>query len=123
MLDMILNLTLSRATRRNKILGPLARAIVRASMLSCTPEAYARASLAIASTSSIAYEKIRARTCVINGTEDKMTPRADGADIIYREVPGAELKMLPDVGHWPMLEALEETARALKTFLGGSARL
>ena len=117
----LLGAGLSRRTRRAQ---PLVVATVRASIISRPVEGYARAALALASANSPpAYVNIAAETLIVIGTEDKLTPRAKNADVICRGMRKARIVVLKDVGHWPQLEKIDETAKLLKDFvLGKSTR-
>src|SRR5699024_4165958 len=52
---------------------------------------------------------------VIGGTEDQRWQPASFAE--YGSVPDAEVRMLPGVGHSPMLEAPDRTSRMIVTFV------
>lgn len=60
--------------------------------------------------------RIRARTLVLLGAEDKVVPRAHGAR--YAEaIPNATLEMMPAVGHANLMEKPEESVAAILRFL------
>lgn len=108
---------LSRRTHRTQ---PLAVATVRTSILSRPLEGFARTSLALAEASSPpAYANIAADTLIVIGSEDKMAPRSEGADVVYKGVRKGKIVVLKDVGHWPQLEKVDKTAKLLKDFVAG----
>jgi len=117
----LVDAALSRRTRRTQ---PLVVGTVRASILSRSVEGYARTSLALAgATTPPAYADIVADTLIVIGNEDKLAPRSEGADIICKGVRKARVVALKDVGHWPQLEKIDETAKLLKDFaLGKTTR-
>lgn len=62
-------------------------------------------------------DDIDAETLVIHGDSDALVPHANG-ELLARKIHGARLHTLPGVGHLPMWEAPEETARVILEFLG-----
>lgn len=61
-------------------------------------------------------DEIEAPTLVMHGDADALVPYGNG-ELLARRIPGAELARLPGVGHLPMWEAPEETARLVLEFL------
>jgi proline iminopeptidase len=61
--------------------------------------------------------EIRWPTLVIVGERDWRTPPS-ASRTIAAGIPGAELLVLPDVGHFPYAEAPEAFATAVGQFLG-----
>jgi pimeloyl-ACP methyl ester carboxylesterase len=59
---------------------------------------------------------ISAPTLVIHGTVDKLIPVSNGK-LLAERIPGAQLDLLEGVGHMPMLEEPDRTARAVLEFL------
>jgi pimeloyl-ACP methyl ester carboxylesterase len=55
-------------------------------------------------------------TLVIVGSRDRLTPRA-AARSLATSIHGAQLKVIPDSGHMPMLEHPDEFNAALRGFL------
>lgn len=126
---------LSVKTKRTQ---PLVVATVHASTMAADPEAYARACLALAkSTTPPDFQRIngntsnsltrpvrnRIKTIVLLGAEEKLVPREIGADAISAGIEGARLHVLKDAGHWPHLEALQETSKFLNEFLYDEGKL
>ena len=62
-------------------------------------------------------DEIDADTLVIHGDADALVPYANG-QLLARRIHGAELYTLKGVGHLPMWEAPDETARVITAFLG-----
>ena len=66
---------------------------------------------------------IQAPTLVITGAEDRLIP-AENSRRIAKQIPGAQLTLLPDCAHFFWVEKPRETAQALIAFfsaLGGGA--
>jgi 3-oxoadipate enol-lactonase len=61
---------------------------------------------------------VRARTLVIVGENDIPDFRAT-AERLARELPNAELAVIPEAGHLPSMERPEETAALVRRFLSG----
>ena len=57
---------------------------------------------------------------VIWGDTDRLVPLEKVKDAVSK-LPSAELKVIHECGHMPMIEAPEETRRLLDAFLGGAA--
>lgn len=60
---------------------------------------------------------IRARTLVVHGSGDKLVPRAYAEDFV-RLIPGAQLAVIEQAGHLPMLERPGDFGTVLESFLG-----
>jgi pimeloyl-ACP methyl ester carboxylesterase len=63
---------------------------------------------------------LRARTFVLWGDADQVFD-VSGARLLRQRLPGAEVQVLPGVGHLPMMEAPRESALAYLRFLRGAA--
>lgn len=61
--------------------------------------------------------KITAKTTLVCGTEDKMTPLRAGRDLA-EFIPGCSVRTIPQCGHLLMSEQPEDTHRKLVTALG-----
>lgn len=61
-------------------------------------------------------------TLMIWGMEDNTVPLRD-ASIVALEWPDADLRIIPNAGHWPQFEAMPETRRYVKAFLGTPTKL
>jgi pimeloyl-ACP methyl ester carboxylesterase len=57
-------------------------------------------------------------TCVIYGTEDKMTP-SPLSEYLDMQIPNSSLTSIAGAGHMVMLERSEEVAKAIRIFLDG----
>lgn len=64
----------------------------------------------------LGLEKIKAPTLLISGDKDALTP-LENAKIVEKRIPNAELIVIPDAGHAPMFEEVNETVKYIKTFL------
>jgi pimeloyl-ACP methyl ester carboxylesterase len=63
---------------------------------------------------------IKVRTAIVIGSEDKVV-RRDHTEYLARTIPGARLIILPDVGHEAVRQDPGGYARAVLSFLDGSA--
>ena len=61
---------------------------------------------------------LRCPVLCIAGSDDLATP-PDRVQALADLIPGAELRVLPDVGHLPCIEAPDQLARHIGTFHGG----
>lgn len=61
--------------------------------------------------------KIQTPALVIWGAEDNTVPLRD-AGVVADEWPGADLRILPNAGHWPQFEAPDNTRRLIASYLG-----
>jgi sigma-B regulation protein RsbQ len=60
--------------------------------------------------------RVRARTLILQCSDDVIAPEAVGA-YVHREIAGSELRRLSATGHCPNLSAPEETIAAIRSFL------
>src|SRR5262249_37193749 len=61
---------------------------------------------------------VKARTLVVWGDKDRIIDPS-AAQVFASGIPGAQLQIMPNCGHAPMLEYPEESARKLVEFLAG----
>ncbi|TGZ85723.1 putative alpha/beta hydrolase [Ascodesmis nigricans] len=101
-------------------LGPAAtttqRAIVRELLLGQTVEGYSALCNAIATSTVGEPEKVKAKTLIIAGSEDKSAP-LDGCKKHQKDL-NAELEIQEGMGHWHVVERPEEMAKSLARFFG-----
>lgn len=64
------------------------------------------------------YRNIRQPTLLVWGREDRITTLSFG-ERLSRDLPNAELLVIPYCGHIPMREAASKSTRALATFIAG----
>lgn len=105
----------SDASKRN---NPVAVAAVRMSLLGQDPEAYAKAchALADSKTTTLGVEGITAPTLIITGADDKVSPPAVCEQYKAR-IKDSRVVVLPDVGHWHVLEDVNGVSKAVNGFL------
>ncbi|HLA19017.1 MAG TPA: alpha/beta hydrolase, partial [Dehalococcoidia bacterium] len=60
--------------------------------------------------------QIQTPALVINGAEDELVPAANSR-ILAERIPGAELVLFPETGHFYFYEQPEESARVVTEFL------
>ena len=63
-------------------------------------------------------DQIRVRTLIVGGQEDRRTPPAAHA-VLAREIPGSELVIIPEAGHFTPLEQPEWVTRLLQDWITG----
>jgi sigma-B regulation protein RsbQ len=60
--------------------------------------------------------RVKARTLVLQCSEDAIAPRSVG-EYVHRQIPGSELVLMEATGHCPNLSAPEETIAAIRAFV------
>ncbi len=95
----------------------VARAYVRESLMRQDPRGYAAHCEALASSVPADHARIQCPTLLITGTEDMVAPPTLVRSLAAK-IAGAQLEIIADVGHWPMIEAPEDSTRLLLTHLG-----
>ena len=93
--------------------GGAACAFVRESVLRQSPAGYAAHCEALAAAPPADHAAIRCPTLLVHGAEDPVAPVAT-AQRLRAVIAGARLEILPDTGHWPMLEAPARSAELLR---------
>ena len=105
-------------------LGPAAAAgaasaFVRESVLRQSPASYAAHCEALAAARPAPHDAIRCPTLLVHGADDAVAPLA-AAKRLRASIDGAQLEILPGVGHWPMLEAPARAAELLREHLAAA---
>jgi pimeloyl-ACP methyl ester carboxylesterase len=105
----------SDASKRN---NPLAIAAVRMSLLGQNPEAYAKAchALADSKTTVLEVERVAVPTLIITGADDKVSPPAV-CEKYKARIKDSCVMVLPDVGHWHVLEDIKGVSNSVQGFL------
>ena len=105
----------SEATKSS---NPLALTAVRMSLLGQDPEGYAKGCTALANSASqtLDISKVEAKTLIVTGDEDKVSPPSLCEKMIGT-MPNAQLKVLKGVGHWHIFEDAKGVSDAVKEFL------
>ena len=65
---------------------------------------------------------IKTPALVIWGMEDNVVPLRD-ASVVAREWPDADLRIIPNAGHWPQFETPDITERHVRAFLSTPIKL
>ncbi|OJJ87453.1 bifunctional fumarylacetoacetate hydrolase/alpha/beta hydrolase family protein [Aspergillus glaucus CBS 516.65] len=98
--------------------NPVAMAAAKLSLMGQDPEGYANACLALARSGSetLDVSSIRIPTLILTGAED-----AVGSPEVCRKyaesIVGAQVVVLPDVGHWHLFEDVRGVSGAIVSFL------
>ncbi|WKT52657.1 Serine aminopeptidase, S33 [Fusarium oxysporum f. sp. vasinfectum] len=106
-----------RTSGHSKQMNPTAIAAVRLSLLGQDPESYAKATWALAgATQELKVEQIQAKTLIITGDEDKVSPPSLCEKYASR-IQDAQVVVLNNVGHWHVFEDVGGVAQAVDKFL------
>src|SRR3546814_2592887 len=108
--DTVARSSLSPATRRG---NPAAVAFVRESLLRQDPVGYAAHCEALAEAQPADHAAIACPTLLVTGADDPVAP-PEMARRLAGLIRGAEVEILPDRGHWPMIEAPATASRLLE---------
>ncbi|KAL2670549.1 hypothetical protein Neosp_014337 [[Neocosmospora] mangrovei] len=101
----------------SKKANPTAITAVRLSLLGQDPESYAKATWALArATQKLNVEAIEAKTLIITGDEDKVSPPALVEQYVER-IKDSKAVVLKNVGHWHVFEDVDGVAEAVGEFL------
>ncbi|KAJ3545456.1 hypothetical protein NM208_g2493 [Fusarium decemcellulare] len=112
--DTVVDAGISSHTKQTK---PIAVTAVRLSLLGQDPESYAKAAWALAgATEKLDVESITAKTLIITGDEDKVSP-PDLCDQYAHRIKDSEVAVLLDVGHWHVFEDVDAVADVVREFL------
>ncbi|EIW77955.1 alpha beta-hydrolase [Coniophora puteana RWD-64-598 SS2] len=96
---------------------PLAKGMLRASLLATPAFGYALACLALTKALDPDYAAIGVPTLILAGDEDRTCPEAT-VRFLEGAIGGAKVVTLRNVGHWHIVEDVEGTARELRAFVG-----
>ncbi|RSM03748.1 hypothetical protein CDV31_010367 [Fusarium ambrosium] len=101
----------------SKKANPTAITAVRLSLLGQDPESYAKATWALAgATQKLNVEAIEAKTLIVTGDEDKVSPPALVEQYMGR-IKDSKAVVLKNVGHWHVFEDVDGVAEAVGGFL------
>ncbi|KAF2136479.1 uncharacterized protein K452DRAFT_353896 [Aplosporella prunicola CBS 121167] len=112
--DAVVSAGTSQHTQKSNYLGVSA---IRLSLISQDPEGYAKACSALAgATEAINFKAIKAKTLIITGEEDKVSPPALCKNLGER-IAGSQVVVLPRVGHWHVFEDPQGVSEPVTRFL------
>lgn len=101
----------------SKKANPTAITAVRLSLLGQDPESYAKATWALAgATQKLNVEAIEAKTLIITGDEDKVSPPTLAEQYVER-IKDSKAVVLKNVGHWHVFEDVDGVAESVGEFL------
>jgi pimeloyl-ACP methyl ester carboxylesterase len=112
-IDDIVNGGTSSATKKMNRLGVAA---LRLSLLGQDPEGYAKACGALAAAKTLEVEKIQAKTLIITGDEDALSP-PELCDKYASRLRATAPVILENTGHWHVFEQEAGVTKALSDFL------
>ncbi|KAE8446431.1 hypothetical protein EG329_012036 [Mollisiaceae sp. DMI_Dod_QoI] len=112
--DAVITAGTSARSKTDNLVGITA---ARLSLLGQDSEGYAKGCTALAgSIEAIPVSQIKAKTLIVTGDEDKVSPPGI-CEKYGSEIKGANVVVLPQVGHWHVLEDLSAVAKAIGPFL------
>ncbi|KAH8775674.1 3-oxoadipate enol-lactone hydrolase-like protein [Hyaloscypha sp. PMI_1271] len=100
--------------------GPLQHAFIRSLILGTSSEGYISLCSVIAKTSKPEYSNIKVPLLILVGSEDKTAPLAGSEAILTAcgtSKDKKQLEVLDGVGHWHCVEAPDDVAKHLETFI------
>lgn len=100
--------------------NPVTAAFVRESLLQQDPSGYAAHCEALSGASAAAHAAIRCPTLLVAGEADPVAP-VEMARRLKDRIAGADLEILPGVGHWMMVEAPQRAAEKLRAQVEATA--
>jgi pimeloyl-ACP methyl ester carboxylesterase len=104
-------------SRKTKDTNQLAIAAIKISLLGQDAEGYTKAGLALVDAREIDVGAIKAKTLIVTGSEDEVSPPQTCEDYVNR-MEDARFRVLQDVGHWHVFEDCSSVANAVQEFLG-----
>lgn len=105
----------SGTSNATKVYQPVAYAAVRASLLSTSPEGYAKACTALTTASPMPVEKLTMPVLLITGDEDKTSPVNVVTDL-HNRIPDSQMEVLRCTGHWHVYENVDGVSRLIRYF-------
>jgi len=99
--------------------NPVTTAFVRESLMRQDPRGYAAHCEALAAMEPADHAAIHCPTCLVVGGADSVAPVAMG-EVLQSRIKGARLEVLPDIGHWMMIEAPQRSTDLLRETLEAS---
>ena len=93
-------------------------ALAREMLARSDPEGYALACEALAESSPASKDKIKAKTFVVSGKDDKVSTVAVGQALSQSLDGLGEQQVLDDVGHWHILEDPQTSVTAIRSAAG-----
>ena len=107
----------AETSAESKTDNPIAIAAIRLSLLGQDPEGYAKGCIAWSGCSeTIAVSQAKAHTLIVAGEEDKISPPRI-CEMYVRDVKGAQVVVLPQVGHWHVFEDLNGVTNVVSQFM------
>ncbi|KAL6407107.1 putative protein yisK [Ilyonectria robusta] len=107
----------AETSNQSKEVNPVAVTAVKLSLLGQDPESYAKACWALArATQTLNVRSITAKTFIITGGEDKVSPPAL-CEKYSTEIEDCHLVVLKGCGHWHVFEDVDGVLKAFQGFL------
>lgn len=96
--------------------NPSTYAFVRESLMRQPAAGYSSHCKILANSKAYPVEKLSVPVHLVTGSEDVVAPPSM-AEKLNSEIPHSNLELLPEIGHWPTLEAPKECQQALRDAL------
>ena len=110
----------SSVAAASRAANPVAGAFVRESLMRQDPAGYAAHCLALAAAPAADHMAIRCPVLLVAGETDPVAPVAM-AEALKSRIAGADLEVLPGIGHWMTMEMPGRSAGLLRAHLDKSA--
>ena len=94
----------------------VAAALVRESLLRQNPAGYAAHCEALSDADAAKHDAIQCPTLLVAGEKDTVAPVRE-VRRLQRKIAGARLEIIPNIAHWMMVEAGEQSSKLLQTHL------
>ena len=111
--DMVANSSLSNSSRSA---NPVTAAFVRESLMRQDGKGYAKHCEALSKAQAANHAEIHCPTLLVAGANDLVAP-VKMARELKNKIDKAKLEIIPDIGHWIMIEACERSANLLRAHL------
>ena len=111
--DMVANSSLSNSSRSE---NPVTAAFVRESLMRQDGKGYAKHCEALSKAQAANHAEIHCPTLLVAGANDLVAP-VKMARELKNKIDKAKLEIIPDIGHWIMIEACERSANLLRAHL------
>ncbi len=105
--------SVDEASRRT---NPVTEAFVRESLLRQEPKGYAAHCEALSEAVAADHGKISCDTLLVAGERDGVAPVAMGRELAGK-IGGARIEVIPGIGHWIMIEAVDRSRELLRSHL------
>ncbi len=111
--DTIANDSIANSSRQH---NPIISAFIRETLMRQNPSTYAIHCEALSEAKAVAHERIACSTLLITGQHDAIAPVAMAQQLIA-QIDNSRLEIIPDAGHWIMIETPQRGGELLREHL------